>query len=252
MNIKEILSEAANPAQQAAIAIAMKKAGKKPKNEGVVSEKLTPDAKKNIQTALGPRTANNPMRKDSKSARTMVGLAKSNPKNVHKENSVTEADQTDTVTMDVPLLLRMMEYAREDAKTDMDLHNVAERMIQLSKDHDYLCMDNYNEITGQGEVDESNAFTNARMNAIKAGKDSFKVNGKVYKVTGDTRDEREAITDDENVTEASKKKGPKPTNPELWSRAKSAARSKFDVYPSAYANAWASKWYKSKGGGWRS
>ena len=43
-----------------------------------------------------------------------------------------------------------------------------------------------------------------------------------------------------------------PTNPELWSRAKSLARSKFDVYPSAYANGWASKWYKGKGGGWRS
>jgi hypothetical protein len=38
----------------------------------------------------------------------------------------------------------------------------------------------------------------------------------------------------------------------LWSRAKSLARSKFDVYPSAYANGWASKWYKGKGGGWRS
>ena len=47
------------------------------------------------------------------------------------------------------------------------------------------------------------------------------------------------------------KKKPQPTNPDLWSRAKSAARSKFDVYPSAYANAWAAKWYKSKGGGWR-
>jgi hypothetical protein len=47
------------------------------------------------------------------------------------------------------------------------------------------------------------------------------------------------------------KKKPQPTNPELWSRAKSAARSKFNVYPSAYANAWAAKWYKSKGGGWR-
>jgi hypothetical protein len=29
------------------------------------------------------------------------------------------------------------------------------------------------------------------------------------------------------------------------------ARQKFDVYPSAYANGWASKWYKSKGGGWK-
>jgi len=42
-----------------------------------------------------------------------------------------------------------------------------------------------------------------------------------------------------------------PTNPELWSRAKALAKSKFDVYPSAYANGWAAKWYKSKGGGWK-
>ena len=44
----------------------------------------------------------------------------------------------------------------------------------------------------------------------------------------------------------------KPTNPSLWSKAKSLAKQKFDVYPSAYANGWASKWYKSKGGGWKS
>ena len=43
-----------------------------------------------------------------------------------------------------------------------------------------------------------------------------------------------------------------PTNPSLWSKAKTLARQKFDVYPSAYANGWASKWYKSKGGGWKS
>ena len=34
-------------------------------------------------------------------------------------------------------------------------------------------------------------------------------------------------------------------------QAKSKARSKFKVYPSAYANGWAAKWYKSKGGGWK-
>jgi len=42
-----------------------------------------------------------------------------------------------------------------------------------------------------------------------------------------------------------------PTNPSLWSRAKAEAKRKFKVYPSAYANAWAAKEYKSKGGGWR-
>ena len=44
----------------------------------------------------------------------------------------------------------------------------------------------------------------------------------------------------------------KPTNPKLWAASIAAAKSKFDVYPSAYANAWASKHYKSKGGGWKS
>jgi len=44
----------------------------------------------------------------------------------------------------------------------------------------------------------------------------------------------------------------KPTNPELWSRAIAQAKAKFDVYPSAYANGWASKWYKEHGGGWKS
>ena len=42
----------------------------------------------------------------------------------------------------------------------------------------------------------------------------------------------------------------KPNNPSLWKKAIAKAKEKFDVYPSAYANAWASKWYKSKGGTW--
>lgn len=58
-------------------------------------------------------------------------------------------------------------------------------------------------------------------------------------------------TIDIELEEKKSKKKPKPTNPSLWARAKAAARAKFDVYPSAYANGWAAKWYKSKGGGWR-
>ena len=37
----------------------------------------------------------------------------------------------------------------------------------------------------------------------------------------------------------------------LCARGVSAAKSKFKVYPSAYANGFASKWYKKRGGGWR-
>jgi hypothetical protein len=42
-----------------------------------------------------------------------------------------------------------------------------------------------------------------------------------------------------------------PTSPDKWAKAKAAARARFKVYPSAYANLWASKKYKSMGGGWK-
>lgn len=42
-----------------------------------------------------------------------------------------------------------------------------------------------------------------------------------------------------------------PTDPSKWASSKAAAKSKFDVYPSAYANGWAAKNYKSKGGRWK-
>jgi len=42
----------------------------------------------------------------------------------------------------------------------------------------------------EGEMEEGNDFTGARMAAIKAGKPTFRVDGKVYKVTGDTSDEK--------------------------------------------------------------
>jgi len=38
------------------------------------------------------------------------------------------------------------------------------------------------------------------------------------------------------------------TNKSLYSRVKSEAKRKFDVYPSAYANAWLVKTYKKRGG----
>jgi hypothetical protein len=58
----------------------------------------------------------------------------------HSEN------QPDVVAMDVPLLIRIMEYAREDAQTDMDLHDVAEQLIRLSQEGRTLTMDDYDEI----------------------------------------------------------------------------------------------------------
>jgi hypothetical protein len=69
------------------------------------------------------------------------------------DESINEADinPVDTIELDVPLLLRMMEYAREDAKTDMDLHDVTEKMISLSKTGQGLSMKDYESIVGDDE-----------------------------------------------------------------------------------------------------
>lgn len=42
-----------------------------------------------------------------------------------------------------------------------------------------------------------------------------------------------------------------PTDPSLYARVKAEAKRKFDVYPSAYANAWLVREYKRRGGGYR-
>ena len=44
------------------------------------------------------------------------------------------------------------------------------------------------------------------------------------------------------------KKAPVPKNKALYARVKAAAKRKFDVYPSAYANAWLVREYKKRGG----
>lgn len=47
-----------------------------------INEKLTDDAKQNIQTALGPKTPKNKLRASSSSARAIIALAKTNEKNI--------------------------------------------------------------------------------------------------------------------------------------------------------------------------
>lgn len=65
---------------------------------------------------------------------------------------------TDTVEMDIPLLLRMLEFAREDAKTDLDLHHVTEKMIELSKSGEPLSMHDYSNITDSESESEEDVY----------------------------------------------------------------------------------------------
>ena len=51
-------------------------------------------------------------------------------------------DKEDSVEMNVPLMIRIMELAREDVKSDKELHDVAERMIKI-RNKGILTMDDY-------------------------------------------------------------------------------------------------------------
>ena len=67
-----------------------------------------------------------------------------------------EEDKIDIVTMDVPLFIRALEYAKEDAQEDMDLHDFAERAISATKQQGILQMDDYDMLVGDKEpMDES-------------------------------------------------------------------------------------------------
>ena len=56
----------------------------------------------------------------------------------------------DKITVDVPLMLRLMEYAREDALHDKDLHFVAEHLIRLMETNTLLTMKHYDAIVDRG------------------------------------------------------------------------------------------------------
>ena len=57
-----------------------------------------------------------------------------------------ESNPQDIIKLDVPLFLRLMEYSREDASTDMDLHNVTDKLIKLSSNGQTLNMTHYSSI----------------------------------------------------------------------------------------------------------
>ena len=76
-----------------------------------------------------------------------------------REGELTLADRernpTDTITMNVPLFIRILEYSKEDAEEDVDLHGVAERAVEMSKEYEVLSMDCYDELLPVGEVTEA-------------------------------------------------------------------------------------------------
>lgn len=60
-----------------------------------------------------------------------------------KKTTTVEMHDQDVVCMDVPLLIRLLEYARETIENDIDIHFLAARMIRESADGKILTMEDY-------------------------------------------------------------------------------------------------------------
>jgi len=78
------------------------------------------------------------------------------------ETEVTEAEEedkdnpVDVVKMDIPLFIRMLEFAREDAVDDEQLHAVTERITKMAAEGNIITMAEYDKIVGApGEEKES-------------------------------------------------------------------------------------------------
>lgn len=63
-----------------------------------------------------------------------------------KDYLVERADAKDTVTFDIPLLIRVLELTREKIKSDVDLHKMVERLIKIRR-KGILTMQDYKLIT---------------------------------------------------------------------------------------------------------
>jgi hypothetical protein len=106
----------------------------------------------------------------------------------YKKTGINEAkkeDAVDTITMDIPLFLRMLEYSREDASQDMDLHDVTEKANKLGKERGILSMEDYEEIIGAAEdINELSDYFKRRK-----AQDDYAVNKKLRKSLTDETNE---------------------------------------------------------------
>jgi hypothetical protein len=63
-----------------------------------------------------------------------------------KDHMFEETDKKDMVCFDIPLLIRVLEFTREEMSSDIELHNMVERLINMRHDVP-MDMSHYDEIT---------------------------------------------------------------------------------------------------------
>jgi len=87
-----------------------------------------------------------------------------------------QENKMDVISVDVPLFIRLLEFAREDATDDMKLHSVTEKLTEMCQDGDIMTMEQYDDIvsdkvngadtSGMNEVEDNMHPKNKDMNTI--------------------------------------------------------------------------------------
>jgi hypothetical protein len=131
------------------------------------------------------------------------------------KKNTSAANPKDKVTLDIPLLIRLLEYAREDAESDMDLHDLTEKLIALgSEGGKTLSMSDYDQLVQNSEDNSETPMEEPISEAKKA----------------------KAVWDKPNP-----KKKHKKLTPSQKSKAKARAKKAGRAYPNMVDNIWAAK-----------
>ena len=71
-----------------------------------------------------------------------------------RDHAMAEAvDKKDTITFDIPLLIRVLEFTREDLKSDTNLHKMVERLLNI-RGRGTLTMNEYGKIVKEEVAEE--------------------------------------------------------------------------------------------------
>jgi hypothetical protein len=163
-NKRSLVKKYGKDAEKVMYGIATKQA--KQKQEAMNLENL----KSMIEAALA-----NPDKADLNKDGKLSGYEKKRGAAIEKAmvKEEEQPDAIDIVTLDVPLFIRMLEYAKEEAADDMDLHELATKTIALSKQRGILSMEDYEALIPPTDQIDENLDDKAKiywMQQLKQGK----------------------------------------------------------------------------------
>lgn len=147
------------------------------------------------------------------------------------ENLNDQKNPIDCIKLDIPLFIRLLEYAREDSNSDIDLHNVAESAISLSVTGKTLSMEDYPNIIPQSisesEEDEldDDTIDKQASNAAKSGGKQYSTVNKAVKGLKQLEKEMKELASKYKAAEGKEKESIK-----SQLKDKTAQKKKIEVY----------------------